>query len=79
MSHAVLHPSIVALVSLAAHVAALHPEPARAQLERLRSYGVSEEQIDLVVDIARRVRDEAAAKADAAFDDARAVRADNSK
>ncbi len=68
MSHAVLHPSIVALVSLAAHVAALHPELGVAQLERLRSDGVSEEQVDLVVDIARRVREEAGAKLDASFD-----------
>jgi hypothetical protein len=68
MSHAVHHPSTVALVSLAAHVAALHPDLGLAHSERLRSYGVSEEQIDLVVDIARRVREEAALKLDAAFD-----------
>jgi hypothetical protein len=68
MTHAVLHPSIIALASLAAHVAALHPDQGRTQLERLRAYGVSEEQIELVVDLARRVRDEAAAKVDAAFD-----------
>lgn len=73
MNHAVLHPSIVALVSLAAHVAALHPDLGLAELERLRSYGVSEEQIDLVVDIARRVREEAGAKLDAKFDAASAV------
>jgi hypothetical protein len=60
--------SIIALVSLAAHVAALHPDLGLAYLERLRSHGVSEEQIDLVVDIARRVREEAGLKLDAAFD-----------
>ena len=68
MSHAILHPSVVTLVTLAAQVAALHPELGRTQLARLRSLGVSEEQIELVVDIARRVRDEAGVKSDAAFD-----------
>lgn len=68
MSNAELHPSIVALVSLAANVAANHPAQGLCQLDKLKQYGVSEAQIDLVVEIARHVRDEAGAKLDEHFD-----------
>ena len=64
-----LHPSIVAMVSLAAGIAANHPKKGLCQLERLRGFGISEEQIDMVVDIARHLRDEAGQMQDAAFDD----------
>lgn len=63
-----LHPSIVAMVSLAANIAANHPKKGLCQIERLRGYGVSEEQIAMVVDIARHLRDEASQMLDAAFD-----------
>ena len=63
-----LHPSIVAMVSLAANIAANHPKNGLCQIERLRSYGVTEEQIAMVVDIARHLRDEAGQMLDAAFD-----------
>jgi hypothetical protein len=63
-----LHPSIVALVSLAANIAANHPKQGLCQVERLLGYGVSREQIDLVVEIARHIRDEAAQSLDAQFD-----------
>ena len=63
-----LHPSIVALVSLAANIAANHPKQGLCQVDRLKGYGVSEEQIDLVVEIARHIRDEAAQLLDAQFD-----------
>ena len=64
-----LHPSIVAMVSLAANIAANHPKKGLCQIERLRGYGVTEEQIDMVVDIARHLRDEAGQMLDAAFDE----------
>lgn len=65
-----LHPSIVALVSLAANIAANHPHQGLCQVDRLRAYGVSREQIDTVIEIARHIRDEAAQKLDAKFDEA---------
>lgn len=64
-----LHSSIVALVSLAAGIAAKHPAMGLCQLQRLRSLGVSEDHIQAVVEIARHIRDEAAQKLDAAFDE----------
>lgn len=63
-----LHPSIVALVALAANIAANHPKQGLCQLERLRHYGISEEQIGLAVEIARHIRDEAGGMLDASFD-----------
>ena len=68
MSNTELHPSIVALVSLAANIAANHPGQGVCQLDKLKQYGVSESQIDLVVEIARHIRDEAGSKLDARFD-----------
>jgi hypothetical protein len=65
-----LHPSIVALVSLAANIASNHPKQGLCQVDRLRQYGVSKEQIDSVIEIARHIRDEAAQKLDAQFDEA---------
>lgn len=63
-----LHPSIVALVSLAANIAANHPKQGLCQVDRLKQYGVSREQIDTVIEIARHIRDEAAHQLDASFD-----------
>lgn len=63
-----LHPSIVALVSLAANIAANHPGQGLCQIERLKDYGVSREQIDTVIEIARHIRDETAQNLDAKFD-----------
>jgi hypothetical protein len=68
MSEVALHPSIVALVSLAANIAANHPNQGLCQVDKLKSYGVATEQIDLAIEIARHIRDEAAQKLDAAFD-----------
>lgn len=68
-----LHPSIVALVSLAANVAANHPGQGLCQIERLKGYGVSREQIDTVIEVARHIRDEAAQQLDASFDEAYAA------
>lgn len=65
-----LHPSIVALVSLAAHIGSGHPDQGLCQVDRLKGYGVSREQIDSVIEIARHIRDEAAQKLDAQFDEA---------
>ncbi|BCB27370.1 hypothetical protein SKTS_22560 [Sulfurimicrobium lacus] len=70
MTDSSLHPSIVALVSLAANIAANHPKKGLCQLERLRSLGVSDAQIDIVVDIARHLRDEAGQMIDSEFNDA---------
>jgi hypothetical protein len=68
-----LHPSIVALVSLAAHTASGHPDQGLCQIGRLKNYGVSREQIDMVIEIARHIRDEATQKLDARFDEACAI------
>jgi hypothetical protein len=66
-----LHPSIVALVSLAANIAANHPKQGLCQLDKLKQYGVAPEQIDAVIEIARHIRDEAGQSLDASFDEAR--------
>ena len=63
-----LHPSIVALVSLAANIAANHPKQGLCQVDRLKGYGVSQAQIDTVIEIARHIRDEAGQQLDASFD-----------
>lgn len=68
-NNSLLHPSVIAMVSLAANIAANHPKKGLCQIERLRGYGVTEEQIDMVVDIARHLRDEAGEMLDAAFDE----------
>lgn len=64
---AVLPPTMLAMVSLAANIAANHPKKGLCQLERLRSLGVPEAQIDMVVDIARHLRDEAGQIVDSEF------------
>ena len=63
-----LHSSIVAMVSLASGIASNHPAMGQCQLERLRGYGVPENQIASVIEIARHIRDEATEKLDYAFD-----------
>lgn len=68
-----LHPSIVALVALAANIAANHPRQGLCQVDKLRQHGVAKEQIDAVIEIARHIRDEAGQKLDAQFDDAYAA------
>jgi hypothetical protein len=65
-----LHPSIIALVSLAANIAANHPKQGLCQVDRLKGYGVAKEQIDAVIEIARHIRDEASEQMDAKFDEA---------
>ncbi len=65
-----LHPSIVALVSLAANIAANHPKQGLCQVDKLKEYGVARGQIDTVIEIARHLRDEAAQLLDAKFDEA---------
>lgn len=62
-----LAPALLAMVSLAANIAANHPKKGICQLERLRSLGVPEAQIDMVVDIARHLRDEAGQIIDSEF------------
>jgi len=71
-----LHPSIVALVSLAANIASNHPKQGLCQVDRLLAYGVAKEQIEAVTEIARHIRDEAAQTLDANFDEAYAARFD---
>jgi len=65
-----LHSSIIALVSLSAGIASKHPDMGLCQLEKLRSMGISEAQIDTVVEISRHIRDEAGLKLDSAYDKA---------
>ncbi|WP_419606277.1 hypothetical protein, partial [Thiolapillus sp.] len=69
MSAPELHSSIVALVSLAAGIAAKHPDMGLCQLKKLRVMDIPDEQIATVVEIARHIRDEAAQKLDATFDE----------
>jgi len=64
-----LHSSIVAMVSLAAGIASKHPDMGLCQLDRLKQMGVPQSQLDAVIEIARHIRDEAAQKLDAAFDE----------
>ena len=64
-----LHSSIVAMISLASGIASRHPDMGLCQLERLRSAGIPEYQIEMVIDIARHIRDEASEKVDAEFDE----------
>jgi hypothetical protein len=70
MSDCALDRVTLAMVSLAANIAANHPKKGLCQLERLRAYGVSAEQIDMVVDIARHLRDEAGQMLDHEFETA---------
>ncbi len=69
MSEAPLHPSIVAMISLSAGIAAKHPAMGLCQLQKLRDMGVPEEHIAAAIEIARHIRDEAAQKIDGAFDE----------
>jgi len=64
-----LHSSIVAMISLASGIASRHPDMGLCQLDKLRQAGVPEHQIAAVIEIARHIRDEAAEKLDAAFDE----------
>ncbi len=74
MSAPELHSSIVALVSLASGIASKHPDMGLCQLDKLRGMGIAEEQIATVIEIARHIRDEAAQKLDAAFDEKADIR-----
>jgi hypothetical protein len=67
MAQTELHPSIVSLVSLATMIASNHPDQGLCQLDKLREYGVAQNQIDMAIEIARHFRDEAARKLDACF------------
>lgn len=64
-----LHPSIVALVALSAHIAANHPKQGLCQVDKLRSLGVPEAHLQAVIEIARHIRDEASETLDATFDE----------
>ncbi len=57
------------MVSLASGIASNHPAMGQCQLDRLRGYGVPQNQINAVIEIARHIRDEAAEKLDFAFDE----------
>lgn len=63
-----LHPSIISLISLAAGIAAKHPDLGLCELDRLRAMGVPEEHIQAAIEIGRHIRNEAAARIDAAFE-----------
>ncbi|MRR52244.1 MAG: hypothetical protein EG825_15275 [Rhodocyclaceae bacterium] len=71
-----LDPTTIALVSLAANIAANHPKKGLCQIERLRGYGIRDEQIDMVVDIARHLRNEAGEMLDAAFNEEAGLKPD---
>lgn len=57
--HALLHPSVLALVALTAHAACGDNEGAAEVVAKLRQHGLRESQLDLAVSVARRVRDAA--------------------
>jgi len=63
-----LAPEVLALASLAAFIAANHPKKGLCQLKILRNLNVSQAHIDLVVDIARHLRDETGQIIDSEFD-----------
>ena len=65
---AALPPEVLALASLAAFIAANHPKKGLCQLEILRKHNVPQAHIDLVVDIARHLRDETGLINDSQFD-----------
>jgi len=79
MSSTPLHSSIIALVSLSAGIASKHPDMGLCQLDKLRSMGITEDQIDTVIEIARHIRDEASQKLDVAFDQAANTQAEEQK
>ena len=64
-----LHPSIVALISLASSIAAKHPDLGRRYVAQLRELGVPEHQIAQAVEIARSIREAAAETYDSAFEE----------
>jgi len=68
MNDNTLHPSIVAMVSLAANIAANHPKNGLCQVDKLKQMGVSQQHIDAVVEIARHLRNEAGEIMDYSFD-----------
>lgn len=68
MDKTILHPSILSLVSLAANIASNHPSLGLCQVDKLKQYGVTREQIDLVIEIARHIKEEAAMKTENSFD-----------
>jgi hypothetical protein len=68
-SQSQLHSSIVAMISLASGIASRHPDMGLCQLDRLRSAGIPQHQINTVIEIARHIRDEASQKLDASFDE----------
>ena len=70
MNQSELHPSIISLVSLSAMIASNHPDQGLCQLDKLREYNVTQNQIDMVLEIARHFRDETGSKLDARFDEA---------
>jgi hypothetical protein len=63
-----LHTSIVALLSLAAGIAAKHPDRGRRHVARLRELGVPEHQISQAIEIARAIRQAADEEYDEAVD-----------
>ncbi|MGF1548603.1 MAG: hypothetical protein ACFCUG_14890 [Thiotrichales bacterium] len=63
-------PPNVGLISLAAHVAAIHPDQGPRQVEKYQGYGMPERQIDTVIGIACHRRDPAAHTRGAGFDNA---------
>lgn len=68
ISDSVLPPATLALASLAAFIAANHPKKGLCQLEILRNLNVPQAHVDLIVDIARHLRDEAGQIMDSEFD-----------
>ena len=56
-----------------ANFAANHPKQGVGQVDRLRGYGVSNDQIDAVIESARPIGNEAAQDLDARFDEAYAA------
>lgn len=61
-------PATLALASLAAFIAANHPKKGLCQLDILRNLNVPQAHVDLIVDIARHLRDEAGQLIDSEFD-----------
>lgn len=64
----VINPITLALITLSAQVAAQHPGHGKCQLDRLKTLGVAQEDVETVLEIARHIREEVTTRFDEALD-----------
>ncbi|WP_291525168.1 hypothetical protein [Acidithiobacillus sp.] len=68
MVNPVINPITLALITLSAQVAAQHPGHGKCQLDRLKTLGVAQEDVETVLEIARHIREEVTTRFDEALD-----------